>query len=923
MDEEHILILVKSKDRTKDILIYDMRDQYVHIVYTSNPQQEYRYPQADITIYQNPQMKDIAQNERVYFNDIPLYQVVRIYDFGPKIRVINNRGKDHVYDAESIRVVQHALSTNESNMIFEYYMAISRHSYITGENRGKAPFLHTQFKKLTFVNPNSVLAHFLNRQQIKKHSCGSIKAIFPFKFNLSQKMALENAIYNQISVIQGPPGTGKTQTILNILANLVVMRNKTVAVVAGNNAAVQNVRDKLKAEKYDFLVASLGSSDNKNQFFTDLPVPNVSSWKGETDEKTLLNQIQAINDSLNRLMEIERLRAQLRQDLAALHLEQEHFESFYQKQDINQIGRLSFYRQTPESIISFLIDNHIALENETANSLFHKIKLVINHGFIGFKRMKRQKTDVLLSFQRKYYELKISEISNDIARLDQEIEQNSYSALLEQHQQYSTELFRHKLFSKYNSCKPFTVQPATYKKHFDKFIEQFPIVLSTTHSLRTCVPDDYLFDYVIVDESSQVDLLTGTLALSCCKNVIIVGDTKQLPQITDKSILSKPEVAERHIEGGAYDYFAHNLLSSVLALYDQDVPQVMLREHYRCHPKIIEFCNRKYYGGELIAFTQAKEGEFPLVIYSTAAGNHMRELTHGTKGKFNQRELDVTQQEVLAALEDKVESYSDVGFTTPYRAQLEKANEQLRSDIEADTVHKYQGREKRVMILSTVLDRTRSGKAGLTFVSDPRLVNVAVSRAQRQLILVTDRSAFRKYGNEIGDLIRYMEYSTVDDNLVQSEIVSVFDLLYRDYSEKLREFGQKIKQISKFKSENLVWTLLSEILPKSYPDLECRYQLLIKNIFAKLDSLQEEERKYVHNGASVDFVLYHKLDRSPVLAIEVDGFAFHANNPRQLERDAMKDRIFHTFGLPLLRLPTTGSGEEQLIRKMLDQILQS
>ncbi|QJD86356.1 DUF2726 domain-containing protein [Cohnella herbarum] len=604
-----------------------------------------------------------------------------------------------------------------------------------------------------------------------------------------------------------------------------------------------------------------------------------------------------------------------------MRLEQEHFESFYAQQDINQIGRLSFYRQSPDKIISFLIDHYVAFENETSNGFFHKLKLVFNHGFIGFKRMKEQETDVLLSYQRKYYELKVNELLKEIEILESEIEQSSYSTLLEQHQQYSTELFRHKLHSKYHNREPLKLHSTTYKKQFSKFIEHFPITLSTTHSLRTCVPDDFLFDYVIVDESSQVDLLTGALALSCCKNVIIVGDTKQLPQITDKSILNKQEIAARHVEGGAYDYFAHNLLSSVLALYDQAVPQVMLREHYRCHPKIIDFCNQKYYDGQLIAFTQGEEGSRPLVIYSTELGNHMRELKHGTKGKFNQRELDVAQQEVLAALEEEIESYSDIGFTTPYRAQLERANE-LLEDIESDTVHKYQGREKPVMILSTVLDNTRPGKEGLKFVSDPKLINVAVSRAQRQLILVTDHSAFRKYRNEIGDLIRYMEYSTVDDNLVKSEIVSVFDLLYKDYSEKLREFGQRTKVISKFQSENLIWTLLSDILPKSYPDLECRYQLLIKNIFANMNSLKEEERRYIHNGASVDFVIYHKLDKSPLLAIEVDGFAFHANNPLQLERDAMKNRIFQSCGLQLLRLPTNGSGEEQKIRAMLDQILQ-
>jgi very-short-patch-repair endonuclease len=75
----------------------------------------------------------------------------------------------------------------------------------------------------------------------------------------------------------------------------------------------------------------------------------------------------------------------------------------------------------------------------------------------------------------------------------------------------------------------------------------------------------------------------------------------------------------------------------------------------------------------------------------------------------------------------------------------------------------------------------------------------------------------------------------------------------------------------------------------------------------------------VAHRASVDFVIYNLVTNRPLLTIEVDGFAYHENNPAQLERDSLKDEILHTYGMPLLRLPTTGSGEEQRIRTALDQ----
>lgn len=64
---------------------------------------------------------------------------------------------------------------------------------------------------------------------------------------------------HSISVIQGPPGTGKTQTILNILANLITLQHKSVAVVSNNNDAVKNVIQKLTESGYGFLTAQLGS----------------------------------------------------------------------------------------------------------------------------------------------------------------------------------------------------------------------------------------------------------------------------------------------------------------------------------------------------------------------------------------------------------------------------------------------------------------------------------------------------------------------------------------------------------------------------------------------------------------------------------------------------------------------------------------
>ena len=121
--------------------------------------------------------------------------------------------------------------------------------------------------RLTFVHPESVLSTYLIRQPIGQTNSDLENVIFPFCFNLSQKKALENALMFKISVIEGPPGTGKTQTILNIISNLVAVQGKSVAVVSNNNEAVKNVMEKMAKKGYGFLTAMLGKNDNQDYFF--------------------------------------------------------------------------------------------------------------------------------------------------------------------------------------------------------------------------------------------------------------------------------------------------------------------------------------------------------------------------------------------------------------------------------------------------------------------------------------------------------------------------------------------------------------------------------------------------------------------------------------------------------------------------------
>ena len=247
----------------------------------------------------------------------------------------------------------------------------------------------------------------------------------------------------------------------------------------------------------------------------------------------------------------------------------------------------------------------------------------------------------------------------------------------------------------------------------------------------------------------------------------------------------------------------------------------------------------------------------------------------------------------------------------------------LEREVQSDTVHKYQGREKDIIIMSTVLSET-SRQFDLDFVDDEQMVNVAVSRAKKQFILVTDQDLFYKKGNNISDLIRYMEYSTLDQNVVESQIVSIFDLLYQKYSNKLIKYRRKMKSSATYQSEEGVRVLLDEIFSeKEYGGFTYVQEMLIKNLLSDTGLLSNEELSFVNHRASLDFVIYYKIGKVCALVIEVDGFAFHENNPKQLERDRMKNHILQKYHIPVLRLATNGSGEKERIEKTLKQIMTS
>jgi hypothetical protein len=317
--------------------------------------------------------------------------------------------------------------------------------------------------------------------------------------------------------------------------------------------------------------------------------------------------------------------------------------------------------------------------------------------------------------------------------------------------------------------------------------------------------------------------------------------------------------------------------------------------------------------------TEEKPEDTPLRIYKTAPGNHARKGYVGDqRGWYNLRQIEVVKDEIIDAHKQRYHDGSKVGIISPYRMHVTETKKHIQYPaLEIDTVHKFQGREKETIIFTTVANDITP------FVNDANLINVAVSRAVNELIIVTSNKLFKQHGTHLGDLIRYIEYNSLANAVIESQKVSVFDLLYTEYSDALLEYRNSRKKVSKYKSENLMYSIIEVVLDiPVFNSFRCVIHIPLNSIVANFSILTDEERSFAKKSWShVDFLIFNKLDKEPVLAIEVDGVKYHRNNEQQRQRDALKDKILKKNNFPLLRIATNESGEKMKLINILEEIV--
>ena len=210
--------------------------------------------------------------------------------------------------------------------------------------------------------------------------------------------------------------------------------------------------------------------------------------------------------------------AMLKQELSELLTEQKYFNDYYRTRSSKNIDRILLYKPSPERIISFIVKYQFLLENNKPLNMLTKLKFLILYGIYNLGKYNPE--DVVLNLQMLYYDSKKSLLKNEIETIKNTLQRDNFEQIIQEYTDVSMKLLKTELCKNtVKTLKGLYFTKGIINENLLSLSKEYPIILSTTHSLRYCIDEDYMFDYVIIDEASQVDLVTGSLALLSAKKL--------------------------------------------------------------------------------------------------------------------------------------------------------------------------------------------------------------------------------------------------------------------------------------------------------------------------------------------------------------------------------------------------------------------
>ncbi|MDZ4707369.1 MAG: AAA domain-containing protein [Saprospiraceae bacterium] len=313
---------------------------------------------------------------------------------------------------------------------------------------------------------------------------------------------------------------------------------------------------------------------------------------------------------------------------------------------------------------------------------------------------------------------------------------------------------------------------------FKELILQHRIVVGTLSSIHGKSELFKLkqFDWVIVDEASQIlePMLVGLLPR--IKKWVLIGDHRQMPAVvvqrkedSETQHLLLKDIDLKNLRNSLFERMMNSCKSNQWTwAYD------ILREQGRMHHTIMRFPSEQFYGGELKVLQQPEmkveleqKMEYKTdpqwdVLLKKLSSKRMIYLPSETdnqgKAKINRKEAALVVNCIQAlhriyAFNGKTVHPHSIGVITPYRAQIAQIRKSLQDqgmspdDLSIDTVERYQGGARDIIIISLCTNRFSQIQNMISLSDDgvDRKLNVALTRARQQLIIIGNEEILEEY----------------------------------------------------------------------------------------------------------------------------------------------------------------------------------
>lgn len=658
--------------------------------------------------------------------------------------------------------------------------------------------------------------------------------------NIDQLQTIYNSLKYPITYVQGPPGTGKTQTILNIVVNCLT-NNKTLLISSNNNIPIDGIKEKL----------SLGEYKKKAIKFPIIRLGN-NRWVAAA-----LQEIRNLYEFQTRDAPKEELLYKLKEKSRAKNRElQEKLSNYEERIDLTQ--NLAFI----QGLLSKGRYDLLEREKEKLEKRLQEIPETTDESVKGIFEVIKDNNQLLQFF---YYES---------LRYVKRLKSKAYSELIEIVYLENTS-DQVKEFNKWLSID----------ENLEKFTKVFPIVLTTNISSRK-LGRKYKFDLLAIDEAGQCDVATSLVPISKCSNLILIGDTNQLKPIVLFDEMTNDQLMEKFKVDKTYDYFNNSILSAYSGI-DNISRNILLRYHYRCGRKIINYSNMRFYENRLNLNAVERPGNIKLVdVNNVSQKNRNSQIEESRAIVQYIRENDLT----------------DVYIITPFRNQEQvlnhflkeaKENKEIDDTVSCGTIHKVQGQENKTIIISTAISR-KTGQGTYDWIkNNSQLINVGVTRAKENLIVVTDRKAIdiiSKKDDDLYALIKYVEKNgTVE---VSQSAVNKFAIGFSNDSKFEDEFYKTMNHYCSVRGSQF------------------RRNVKVTEVFP------EETNNDQVNKKEFDGVLYE--GRIPKVVFELNGRE-HYERKSTIKSDKAKMELLKTKGLKHIFITNQYVKHYEFIRELMNK----